>query len=110
LIFPQAIEGVDFGTLEYGLDGRQADALIAKCLGERHECGKAMTMTARTPILKEVQYLKTLAQLGQGQWASLVAIFIDPPDMLKLRGRTPQNSRLHEILHWRARDVVPRVS
>src|SRR5215813_1161821 len=99
LICPQTIEGVDFRTLEHGLDGCQANSLITKFLGKCHECGKAMCMTARTPILKEVQYLETPPQLGQGQGATLSAIFIDPPDMLELRGRQTHNSRLHEILH-----------
>src|SRR5262245_8931531 len=99
LIFPHSIEGVDFRTLEHGLDGCQANSLIAKFLGKGHECGKAMCMTARTPILKEIQYIVTLPQLGQGQGATLVAIFIDPPDILERRGRQPHNSHLHEILH-----------
>jgi hypothetical protein len=38
-----------------------------------------------TKILKEVQDSETLSQLGQGQGATLVAIFIDPSDMLELR-------------------------
>jgi hypothetical protein len=99
LIFPQTIEGVDFRTLEHGLDGCQANSLIAKFLGKCHECGKAMCMTARTPILKEVQYSVSASQLGQGQGATLVAIFIDPPDMLERRGRQTPNSGPHEILH-----------
>ena len=98
LICPQAIEGVDFGTFEHSLDGRQADILISKFLGEGHEGGKAMSVAARTPILKEVQYLKALPQFGQGQGATRIAIFIDPPDMFKLGRRQPYNSRPHEIL------------
>jgi hypothetical protein len=66
-------------------------------------------MTARTPILEEIQYLKSLSQLGQSQRATLVAIFIDPPDMLKFWGKLSYNSRLHEILRWRARGAQPRV-
>ncbi|GGE48318.1 hypothetical protein GCM10007276_26890 [Agaricicola taiwanensis] len=102
------IEGIDLRALEYGLDGCQANTFIAKILGKRHECGKAMCMTARTPVLKEVQYCETLSELGQGQGAPLLAIFIDPTDMLERRGWQPHNSHLHGILHERARGVEPR--
>ena len=40
LIFPQTIEGVDFRTLEHGLDGCEANSLIAKFFGECHEAEK----------------------------------------------------------------------
>jgi hypothetical protein len=98
LIFPQTVEGVDVRTLEHSLDGCQANSLIAKFPGKYHECGKATCVTARTPILKEVQYLEASPQLGQGQGTALVAIFIDPPDMFERRSRQTYNSRLHEIL------------
>ncbi|MEA3264652.1 MAG: hypothetical protein U9R07_14335 [Pseudomonadota bacterium] len=101
LVFPQTIEGIDFRTLEHSLYRRQANSLIAKFLGKGHECGKTMCMTACTPILKEVQYFETLPQLGQGQGATLVTIFIDPPDILQRRGRQTHNSRFHEALRWR---------
>ena len=50
LILPQTIEGVDFRTLDHGLDGCKANSLIAEVLGKGHECGKAMCMTARTLV------------------------------------------------------------
>ena len=58
LIFPQTIEGVDLRTFEHGLNGRQANVPIAQFIRKCHEHRKAMPMTTRTPILKEVQYLK----------------------------------------------------
>jgi hypothetical protein len=60
-------------------------------------------MTTRTPILKKIEYLKSLPQLGQRKGATLVAIFVNPTNILKLGSRQPYNSRLQEVLHWRAR-------
>jgi len=110
LIFPQTVEGVDVRALEHGLDGCHADALIAKSLGKPHERGKAVGMTARAPMLEEEQDPEALAQLGQGQGGALVAIFIDPPDILERRSRQSHDSHFHERPHERARGVVPRAA
>ena len=85
LVRSQSLEGVLVRSLKYGLDHREADALVAQDRVQRLERREPMRMAATAPVLECEQDLWSCAQIRQLERRDLLSVGANPPLHAKLR-------------------------
>ena len=85
LVWSQSLEGVLVRSLKYGLDHREADALVAQDRVQRLERREPMRMAATAPVLESKQDLWSCAQIRQLERRDLLSVGANPSLHSKLR-------------------------